>query len=152
MLGLRTRMRAVAATVALLASVVLSLALSPGTAHANCSGATEVNGQLYVFGIVYATEEPVAGTCNSNSYYQTYMQSSYLTWRTSFHVQNNGVWAHYYGGYDTARYYVDFTDNNSHSAVNLCIDNGTDWYCGWGSQYTHDTKWTGYYTHLLTSF
>src|SRR5947209_3833541 len=87
-----TRICAVAAALALFASVVLSLALSPGTAHANCSGTTASNGTLSIFGVVYATETPVTGTCNGNSYYQTDMQSSYLTWRTSFHVQNNGIW------------------------------------------------------------
>jgi hypothetical protein len=148
----KTRMRAVTATLGLLASVVVSLALSPGTAHANCAGTTETTGSLYVFGVVYGSEQPVSGTCNSNSYYQTYIQSSYPTWRTSLHVQNDGKWVHYYGGYDTARYYVDFTDNNSHSEINICVDNGTDWYCGWDRKYTFDTKWTDYYTHIMTGF
>ena len=101
----------------------------------------------------YATETPVTGTCNGNSYYQTDLQSSYQTWRTSFHVQNNGVWVHYYAsGYDTKVYPMNFTDNNSHSEVNLCVDNGVDWYCGWGTRYTHDSTWTPYYTHLMTGF
>jgi len=131
----------------------MALALSPGTAHANCSGSTEVTGELIIFGSTYATETPVTGTCNGNSYYQTELQSSYSTWRTSFHVQNNGFWVHYYAaGYDTNVYPMNFTDNNSHSEVNLCVDNGVDWYCGWGTRYTHDSKWTSYYTHIMTGF
>ncbi len=56
------------------------------------------------------------------------------------------------GGYDTNWYYLDYTNDNSHSAINLCLDNNSTWFCGWGSSMTVDTKWTSTYTDINYGF
>lgn len=148
-----TGLRAVTAALGLLASVVVGLAVSPGTAHADCHGTTLVNSTLRTTGgFTYVSENPVSGTCNGNRYFQTWFSSSMQNWRASVHLQNNGHWEHHYGGYDTNWYYVDFADSNSHTLINLCLDNGSTWYCGWGTSMTVDTQWTDTYTDTNYGF
>lgn len=147
------RLRVVSAALALLASTALSVAVLPGTAHANCSGGSEVNGDFVIGSTTWATESPVTGTCNGNSYYQTWFRSSYSGWRASVHISNDGKWEHHYGAYDTDWIYFDFTDNNSHSLINICIDDSVDWYCGWGTNnFTVGKAWSGAINHTMTGF
>jgi hypothetical protein len=134
--GGRIRIRAITATLGLLASLALSVAAFPGAAHAVCSGATEYTNSLVVGGTTYVTENPVNGTCNSNDYYQTYFNSNFAGWRATVRIQNNGLWEDHYGGYDTNLYYLSYEDNNSNSLMTLCLDNGITWYCGFGTSYT----------------
>lgn len=143
--------RAITMTLGLLAATALSLVV-PGTAHANCSGASEFTGSLVVNGTVYVTENPVNGTCNGNGYYQSYFQSQFAGWRASQHEQNNGNWTGHYGGYNTTPTYMDFRDNNSHSLITLCLDNGTTWYCGWGSSYRVTSGFDHTYSGLNAGF
>jgi len=148
------RLRVISTALTLLASVTLSVAALPGTAHANCSGGAEVNGNLVIGSTTWATESPVAGTCNAKSYYQTWFRSNYPGWRASVHISNDGKWEHHYGAYDTDWIYLDFTDTNSHSLINICIDDGLgDWWCGWGTNnYTAGTAWSGSPNHTMTGF
>jgi len=149
----RVRARALSAVLGLLASVALSVVALPGTAHADCNGSTEVTGTLEMLGIIWADEAPVAGTCNGNSYYQTYFRADYPGWRASVHISNNGKWEHHYGAYDTDWIYLDFTDNNSHSSINICInDVNNNWYCGWGTNVTYGFAWSATPNHTMTGF
>ena len=154
MFGKKTRARALGSALALLASVVLSVAVRPGTAHADCSGSTEVTGTLEILGTTWASELPVSGTCNGNSYYQTYFSSDFPGWRTSVHISNDGKWEHHYGAYDMDWIFLDFTDTNSHSLINICIDDGAkdDWYCGWGTDVTYGHAWSATPNHTMTGF
>jgi hypothetical protein len=149
----RVRTRALSAVVGLLASVALSAVALPGTAHANCSGSSEVNGTLEMLGVEWASEKPVTGTCNANNYYQTYFHSDYVGWRASVHISNDGKWEHHYGFFDTDWIYLDFADSNSHSLINICINDIYDhWYCGWGTNVTYGTAWSATPNHTMTGF
>jgi hypothetical protein len=153
MFGKRIRIRALSTALGLLASLALSVVALPGTAHANCSGANEVTGTLEILGVVWATEQPVTNTCNGNRYYQTYFHSNYVGWRASVHISNDGRWEHHYGFYDTDFIYLDFADSNSHSLINICINDAYDnWYCGWGTNVTWGTAWSGAPNHTMTGF
>ncbi|MDG6106424.1 hypothetical protein Daura_27310 [Dactylosporangium aurantiacum] len=147
----RHRVRALTATLGLLATTALALVV-PGTAHAGCVAGTEFTHSLTVNGTVYVTENPVNGTCNDNNYYQTYFTSQFAGWRASEHIQNDGEWESHYGGYDTNSYYLSYTDNNSHSLITLCLDNGSVWYCGWGSNYTYTSGFDHTYSGVNTGF
>jgi hypothetical protein len=69
------------------------------------------------------------------------------------HISNDGKWEHHYGAYDTDWIYLDFTDSNSHSLINICIDNADGyWYCGWGTDFTFGYAWSGSPNHTMTGF
>lgn len=154
MSGKGTRIRALGAALGTLAATVLSVVVLPGVAHANCSGSTEKNGTLEMLGLIWASEAPVSGTCNGNNYYQTWYRAEYPGWRVSVHISNDGRWEHHYGGYDTNWYYLDFADNNSHSLINICIDDGAadHWYCGWGDKVTTGNAFSETPNHTMTGF
>ena len=74
-------------------------------------------------------------------------------WRASVHISNDGKWEHHYGAYDTDWIYLDFTDNNSHSSINICInDVNNNWYCGWGKDVKYGTAWSSTPNHTMTGF
>ncbi len=107
------------------------------TAQARCNGnRNPVTSHLVVSGTVYVTEVPAAGSCNANNTYQGYFRSSFNGWRASAWIQNNGSWTGWYGGFNTNWYYYSYQDNNSNSYIHLCLDNGSYYYCGWGSNWS----------------
>ena len=126
------RIRALTTLLGLVAAAGLSVVV-PGTAHAACVAAVESTNTLVRNGTVYVTENPVNGTCNGNNFFQSYFSSAFAGWRASVHIQNNGRWTSHYGGYDTNSYYMTYEDDNTYSLIMLCLDNGTSFWCGWGS-------------------
>lgn len=131
--------RALVATLSLVASMAVAQAALPGVAQARCKGAgNEITSTLVINGVVAVSEVPVAGTCNDNEYYQANFRSHYAGWRASVWLERDG-WVGHWGPYGTAWQYYHFNDKSSPipgtAAMHLCLDNGTTWYCGWGSSY-----------------
>jgi hypothetical protein len=149
-----TRIGAISTVLMLLASIAVSLAIFPGTAQAICAGQNkETYDSLKISGAEWMNEYAVADTCNGNSYYQGYFRSTVLGWRASIHIQNNGVWESRYGVYDSTSFvYYWYTDNNSHSAITLCVDDGTVWFCGWGDKADATFGVSHKYTSTNTGF
>jgi len=140
MLGKGRCLRAIVATLGLIASISAGQLVSPGAAQAHCNGNGAGNTytrDLIVNGVSYARETPVPGTCNLNNDYRTIIQSFLPGFRASLWFQNDGVWSVHYGPYTTAPVEVTYSDNNSHSLIHLCVNDlsGT-WYCGWNGPYT----------------
>ena len=136
-------LRALIATLGLMASLVAVQAVLPGTAHARCNGAgNEITSTLIIGGATAVSETPFAGTCQGNHYYQSNIRSHYAGWRASVWLDNNG-WVGHFGPYGTAWEYFDFNDGASpvpgSAAMHFCLDNGSTWYCGWGSNYNVGT-------------
>jgi hypothetical protein len=63
------------------------------------------------------TENPVNGTCDGNDFYASDFSSDTNGWRASPHIQNNGLWSSWYGGYDTNTYHMEYRDNNSNPLI-----------------------------------
>jgi hypothetical protein len=129
----RSSLRVVIAAMSLIASMVVIQAAMPGTAHARCNGASNEPTNLVVLGQTAVSENPVAGTCNNNNYYQGAFRSHRSGWRASVWIERNG-WIGFYGPYGTALEAYDFNDNSTSVpgsvGMHLCLDNGTLWYCG----------------------
>ena len=114
---------------------VLFVMLS-GTAEARCAGVNhEVTSTLEVNGTTFVLERPISGTCNNNNLYQGLFTSTRTGWRASVWIQNGGIWTGYLGGYDRQVYSYAYRDDNSHSYMSLCLDNGSTYYCGWGQNW-----------------
>jgi hypothetical protein len=132
--NMRRTGRAVIAAMSLIASLVLIQVALPGTAHARCNGVnTEATVNLVILGETVASENPIAGTCNNNNYYQGGYKSQRSGWRASVWIERNG-WIGFFGPYGTALQAYEFHDNSTavpgSVAMHLCLDNGTTWYCG----------------------
>ena len=137
----RIRTRAISATIGLLAAFTLTMVAFPSAAPARCNGASELT-NLFISPGGTVTENPVNGTCNGNGFYQSDFSSSANGWRASIHIQNNGLWSGWYGGYDTNSYHMEYRDNNSNSLIHMCLDNGFTFYCGQGFSFNQDTRVT----------
>ena len=148
------RFGAIGTTLALLASVAVSLALFPGTANAMCDGSVERAAEFNPYGVPYVDEYAKAGTCNGNNYYDGYFRSLVTDWRASVWIQNNGVYEARYGSYSSLDWIeYDFRDNNSHSGLTFCIDNGYGfWICGWDSNAVAALEPKFDYSGLSTGF
>jgi hypothetical protein len=109
----------------------------PSAAEARCNGAgSRITSTLIIGGVTYVSETPVSGTCNSNGTYQATFRATQSGFRASVWIQNNGQWVGYFGqSYTTAAYSYSYRDANSRSLISLCIDNGVNTWCGWGSNY-----------------
>jgi hypothetical protein len=97
-----------------------------GVANAACDGVgNEALLQLFSGSQLLINERADAGTCNDNNLYGGSFrnETGNPQWRAVVWIQNNGVWTPHAGGYDTAAHTYSFTDNNSHSDVQLCLDN-----------------------------
>lgn len=133
------RLRAIMAAAGLIASIAVVQAALPGVAQARCQGASEITSTLVINGVVAVSEVPVAGTCNDNEYYQANFRSHYAGWRASVWLERDG-WVGHWGPYGTAWQYYHFNDKDTPlpgtAAMHLCLDDGTTWYCGWGSSYS----------------
>jgi hypothetical protein len=134
----RVRTRAISATIGLLAAFTLTMVAFPGAAQARCNGASELT-NLFITSDGTVTENPVNGTCNGNDFYASDYSSDTNGWRASIHIQNNGLWSSWYGGYDTNTYHLEYRDNNSNSLIHMCLDNGFTFHCGQGTTYVTDT-------------
>jgi hypothetical protein len=111
-------------------------AILPGVAEARCAGVhNPITSTLEPGGVTYVSETPDTGTCNNNNTYQAFFRSHFAGWRATVWIQNNNVWSGWGGNYNTSWYYYSYGDNNSHSLIHLCLDNGSQWYCGWGRSY-----------------
>jgi hypothetical protein len=115
--------------------------VDPAAAQARCAGVNVLtNSTLNVGGSVYVNETPVAGTCDNNNFYASAVKSSFSGWRASAWIQNGGVWTGYLGQYNnTTAYSYQYPHSPSYSYIELCLDNGSTWYCGWGSAYAVTT-------------
>jgi hypothetical protein len=133
----RNRAGRAAAVVGLLAPLVfLAQAVTlPSAAQARCAGVGVAVTSTLMFGsTLEVSETPASGTCNNNGTYQGSFRSHNPTGaRASVWIQNGGVWTGYLGNYDLNTYTYSFFDANSHSLMNICLDNGTTTWCGWGS-------------------
>jgi hypothetical protein len=137
---MRNSLRAIIATVGLMASMAVVQATLPGIAQARCKGVgNEITSTLIINGVVAVSEVPVTGTCNDNAYYQANFRSHHAGWRASVWLERNG-WVGHWGPYGTDWQYYNFNDKDTPipgtASIHLCLDNGTTWYCGWGSDYT----------------
>jgi hypothetical protein len=141
-----TRIQAISATIGLLASVGLSLVAFPGAAQARCNGGTELT-NYFNTPVGSVSENPVTGTCNGNNFYASDYGSTVNGWRASIHIQNNGLWSSWYGGYDTNSYHMEYRDNNSNSLIHMCLDDAVTFYCGQGNTYVI----SGGVTHTLAA-
>lgn len=131
--------RALVATISIAASMLIVQAALPGAAQARCNGVgKEITSTLIINGAVAVSEVPVSGTCNGNDYYQANFRSHYAGWRASVWLERDG-WVGHWGPYGTAWQYYHFNDKQTPvpgaAAMHLCLDNGSTWYCGWGSNY-----------------
>ena len=116
----------------------LSVIAIPEAAQARCVGqGGRTTSTLVVSGLVYVTEVPREGTCNRNNHYSAQYRSEHSGWRASVWIQNGGSWSGYYGNYGTGWQSYEYHDNNSHSYIHLCLDNGTIFICGWGHSFTN---------------
>jgi hypothetical protein len=108
-------------------------AATPGIASAVCAGqGNEVRGVLVVNGVERAAERANSGTCNGNNGYNGRFAARLPGWRAWVLIQNGGiVTPHRGGGYNEVSYDYSFSDDNSHSAISLCADNGSRVVCGW---------------------
>lgn len=107
------------------------------TAEARCNGAGgRTTSTLVVDSTVYVTEVPVEGTCNGNDYYQASFRSNHSGWRASVWIYNDGTWKGYYGGFGTNWHSYEYRDDNSHSYIHLCLDDGSRVFCGWGNSWS----------------
>jgi len=132
-------LRAVIATMSLISSMLLAQAIAPGAAHARCDGVgNEITSTLIINGVIAVSEVPVAGTCNENNFYQAEFRSHHAGWRASVWLDRNG-WVGRFGPYGTAWHSYQFNDGDTplpgSALMHLCLDNGSTWYCGWGSSY-----------------
>lgn len=124
---------------ALAVSVVQAVGF-PGVASARCGGSGHaIVSSLVVGQSTYVNERPDSGTCNSNGLYQASFRNETGSsgWRASVWIQNGGSWTGYYGGFGTTAYSYAYSDSNSNSWMTLCLDDGTNAYCGWGTQYVY---------------
>ena len=141
----RTRIRALTMTLTLFAAVAVSVVAFPAAAQARC---IDVNAETISHlrgsaGTIYATENPVDGTCNGNTQFRTYIQANLDDYRVSLHLKDGDRWYSFYGGYDQNLYYVDFNDSNSYTHIHLCVDNVVSYTCGWG----YESRTETYVTH-----
>jgi hypothetical protein len=98
----------------------------PGVANAACAGVgNEAVLSLFSGSQLLINERANPGTCNNNDLYGGSFrnETGNSQWRAVVWVQNGGVWTAHAGGYDTAAHSYSFTDNNSHSDIQLCLDN-----------------------------
>lgn len=105
------------------------------TAQPRCIGSSRATSTLVVRNLEYVIEQPRVGTCNGNNAYTADFRSLYAGWRASVWIQNNGAWTPFFGGFNTAWNPYSYNDNNSNSAIHLCLDNGSTVYCGWGANW-----------------
>jgi len=122
--------------IASVAFAVVSVA-APGIASARCAGqGNEVRSTLVVDGQEYVAESPDTGSCNGNNTYSAHFAAKVSGLRASVWIQNNGVWTPHYGsGYNMSGNNYSYTDNNSNSLMTLCVDDGIDAICGWGTDW-----------------
>jgi hypothetical protein len=116
------------------AFVAVSVA-APGIASARCAGVgSEVRSTLVVNGTELVAEAPDAGTCNSNNLYTGHFAAKLPGLHAWVLIQNNDRVVAFSGnGFNTLNNDYSFTDNNSHSAMSLCVDDSTTIFCGWGT-------------------
>lgn len=137
---MRNTLRRLSSITAVAAFIPVFFVVAPGVASARCGGVNqEVVSNLVVYGNLYVSEQPTAGTCNNNTLYQASFRNETgdSTWRASVWIQNGGTWyAIKYGGYDIGSHSYSYTDSNSYSLMTLCLNNSDGiYYCGWGSQF-----------------
>jgi hypothetical protein len=85
-------------------------------------------------------EEPLAGSCNNNQYYQGRFILARGDGIAYVFIQNNGVWRRYDGGTDNLWHEYAYIDSNSNSWMTLCYTKFSptvETYCGWGSNLLH---------------
>jgi hypothetical protein len=119
----------------LIGSMLLVQQVAPGAAHARCDGVgDEITSTLIIGGVVAVSEQPITGTCNDNNLYQGRFRSHYSGWRASVWTAGQ-TWTGFAGPYGTAWESYAFNDGEGIDVMHLCLDNGTTWYCGWGTYY-----------------
>jgi hypothetical protein len=139
--GKRAYVRTTIAALGLLASVFAVQLASPGTALARCRGVNDpVPSTMNLNGSAVVSEYPNLGTCNNNNSYGFAYRSNVNNWRASVWIQNNGHWSGWYGGYNKTLNHGSYGDTNSHSYMHFCLDNGRDYYCGWGNNVQVSTR------------
>lgn len=127
----------VATAMLVLAAAAVHIAAAPGEAQARCDGHTEVKSRIFgSAGRVLAEEWPKAGSCNSNNTYTGQFISRWSGWKAYLWYQNSGVWRGWSCDWQIACEY-SYTDDNYHSYIHLCVSNGSEWYCGWGTEVYH---------------
>jgi hypothetical protein len=121
--------------------------------QARCNGyADRKNSTLDVNGSVYVQETPHQGTCDGNNTYTADLRSMFNGWRATVWIQNNGVWAFAATGYNTVPITYSYRDDNSHSEMHFCLDNGATFICGWGPSYVVGTGVSHRYTGISHGF
>jgi hypothetical protein len=128
------RLRAAVAVGVLVPATFMAVSVAlPGVAQARCVGSTPVTSTLVVLGTTYVSETPVSGACNGNNLYHATARSFFAGWRASVWIQNGGLWTRHSGSFTTTAFSYSYTDDNSHSLMVLCLDDGVSTsFCGWG--------------------
>jgi hypothetical protein len=115
-------------------SIFLLQVVAAPWAEARCNGSQEIRSTLSFNGTLLVEEEPAAGTCNGNAYYDGWVRSNKPGWQAYVYIQNNGVWVGYPGLSNSLWASYAYHDSNSHSYMNLCLTDGQGyWLCGWGN-------------------
>jgi hypothetical protein len=125
-----------AAIAAFVPAMFLVQALTgPGVASAACFGSGTSNETVISLfsntGQLLVNERPNAGTCNNNDLYGgTFRnETGSSQWEAVVWIQNGGIWTPHSGGFNTAVHSYSFSDNNSHSLIEVCADNGSEDFC-----------------------
>lgn len=143
---------AMTAAGALLVTFAMQSMALPGTAEARCRGHNNpINSTLVVNGTTYVTEDPAAGTCNSNGHYTARFRSHFDGWFASVHFRQTPTsdsTTHVFRGQPgTSWHEYEFHEDDRYNLMTLCLSSGSPdgptagriTYCGWGSDYRVST-------------
>jgi hypothetical protein len=112
--------------------VVIDLVAGGSAAQARC---VSVNRGVRSTLLDYVYEEPLAGTCNNNGYYQGRFVLTRGDGVPFVYIQNGGEWREFRGSTNNSWVDYEYADSNSTSWMTLCyhITRSGHVYCGWGN-------------------
>jgi hypothetical protein len=139
--------RLMVAVVVMVGAVAVGM-VAPAPAHARCADRNlPITSTLQSGSTIFVSEVPSEGECNGDNTYRFQYRSHLQGWRAWVWIQNNGVWTWHRGSYGSTGWFGSFyRDNNSYSYIQFCIENfddGTRWYCGWGTNVATGTSSSG---------
>lgn len=127
--------RAIVALAGMAAALFVTQLASPA-AQAYCAGEDQERSlSLIVNGNLLAREVATANTCNGNTAYQGDIYNFEDGWTVVALVKDGANWSYFYGPStwgDSIHY--QHSDNNSHTALVLCVTKGSNWTCGNNTQ------------------